>query len=130
MQLNVTVEIILGIDASAQSADDHGAAGVKSPTLDGVLPKAKGRVALQHLLTIIERTLITVLSVVVSVLIPEFDSVMAFLGSFSAFIICVIGPMLAKAVLVGRLGFWDIMLLIVAVGMAGWGTVAAFWSAA
>ena len=83
-----------------------------------------------HAFTVIERTLITLLSIAVSITIPEFDSVMAFLGSFSAFIICVIGPLMAKASLAGHLGLWDWVFLTVAIGMATWGTGAAFWSAA
>lgn len=64
----------------------------------------------------------------VSILIPEFSSVMAFLGSFSAFMLCVIGPISAKSALAGRWGVLDVLLLIVAVIMAVWGTVAPFWS--
>ena len=56
----------------------------------------------------------TLLSVIVSILIPEFDSVMAFLGSFAAFLICVIGPLTAKAWIVGHFSVRDAMLIIVA----------------
>jgi len=66
--------------------------------------------------------------VAVSILVPEFSSVMAFLGSFSAFMLCVIGPVSAKSALAGRWSVWDVLLLVVAVIMAVWGTVAAFWS--
>ena len=121
--------MILGIDTGSQSPDDHGAT-VKSPAPDGMSDKPKSRRSLHQTFTIIERTVVTFLSVLVSILVPEFDSVMAFLGSFSAFLICVIGPLSAKAWLVGRLGFWDALLLLVAVAMAAWGTGAAFWSAA
>lgn len=130
-QLNVTLEIILGIDTGSESPDDHGAAAKPSDVSpDDALAKSKGRRALRRIFTIIERTLIASLAVAVSIIVPEFDSVMAFLGSFSAFLICVIGPLLAKAELTGRLRFWDVTLLLVAVVMAAWGTGAAFWSAA
>lgn len=55
---------------------------------------------------------------------------MAFLGSFSAFLLCVIGPVSAKIVLTGRCGLWDAILLVLATIMATWGTVAALWSTA
>ncbi|KAJ3531446.1 hypothetical protein NM688_g7572 [Phlebia brevispora] len=128
--LNVTIEIILGIDTGGQLPDDHGAPLKDSPALDAVAEKSRRLLALKHIFTIIERALVTTLAVIVSIVIPEFDSVMAFLGSFSAFIICVIGPLLAKVSLVGRLGFWDVLLLLIAIAMATWGTGAAFWSAA
>jgi solute carrier family 32 (vesicular inhibitory amino acid transporter) len=76
-----------------------------------------------------ERALLTSLSVAVSILVPEFSSMMAFLGSFSAFLICVIGPVSAKVAMTGRCGPWDAFLLLTAVMMAVWGTGAAFWSA-
>jgi vesicular inhibitory amino acid transporter len=76
--------------------------------------------------TVIERVVFTFLSVGVSILIPGFSSAMAFLGSFSAFMLCVIGPVLAKRALLGW-GVWDALLLIIAVVMATWGTIAAFW---
>jgi vesicular inhibitory amino acid transporter len=80
------------------------------------------------ILTVIERIAFTFLSVGVSILVPEFSSVMAFLGSFSAFMLCVIGPVAAKSAIVGRWGVWDALLLVVAIVMAVWGTFAAFWS--
>ena len=119
----------MGIDTGSQSPDDHGVA-IKSPNMDAVSAKAKSRVALLQSLTVVERTFVTLLSVIVSIIIPEFDSVMAFLGSFSAFLICVIGPLSAKARLVGRLTWDDYVIYAIAVIMAIWGTGAAFWSAA
>ncbi|WVR08803.1 hypothetical protein IAU60_005861 [Kwoniella sp. DSM 27419] len=45
-------------------------------------------------LRVISRTLVTALCVITSVLLPGFGRVMAFLGSFSAFLICIILPLL------------------------------------
>jgi vesicular inhibitory amino acid transporter len=53
---------------------------------------------------------------------------MAFLGSFSAFMICVIGPISAKIALEGRCKSVDALLLAIAIVMATWGTIAAFWT--
>lgn len=54
---------------------------------------------------------------------------MAFLGSFSAFMLCVIGPISAKVMLAGRCGVFDAAILGLGVLMAVWGTVAAFLAA-
>lgn len=57
---------------------------------------------------------------------------MAILGAFAAFILCVIGPVTAKVVLEGKgkCGLFDAFLLVVGGVMAVWGTAAACWSAA
>lgn len=54
---------------------------------------------------------------------------MAFLGSFSAFVLCVIGPICAKIALEGRCGVFDGAIVALAVVMAVWGTGAAFMDA-
>src|SRR5437588_7704844 len=77
---------------------------------------------------IVERVSVAVLSIAVSIIVPEFSSLMAFLGSFSAFTLCVIGPISAKIALEGKCGFVDASLLAVATLMATWGTIAAFWT--
>lgn len=77
-------------------------------------------------LAIFQRVFLTVLSVLVSILVPDFSALMAFLGSFSAFMLCVIGPITAKVILAGRCGALDAGLLGLGILMAGWGTVAAF----
>jgi vesicular inhibitory amino acid transporter len=43
--------------------------------------------------------------------------------------ICVIGPISAKIALEGRCGLVDVSLLAIAIVMATWGTLAAFWAA-
>lgn len=96
---------------------------------------------------VVERVVFAVLSVAVSVAVPEFSSMMAFIGSFSAFLLCVIGklgahiacisvlkimtsgPLVAKIALERRCGPLDGIILAVGVVMAVWGTGAAFWAA-
>ena len=120
----------MGIDVGTQSPDDHGAAASKpnSPALHSTAEASKRHLALRRTFTVIERALFTIVSVAVSVLVPEFSAMMAFLGSFSAFLICVIGPVSAKVAMTGRCGMWDGLLLVIAVVMAAWGTGAALWS--
>ncbi|KAI0094699.1 transmembrane amino acid transporter protein-domain-containing protein [Irpex rosettiformis] len=129
--LNLTLEIILGIETSGSSPDDHDISSSDSkpqdPGSDAATYQRKQK--FKYIVTVIERALLTSFSVAVSILVPEFSSMMAFLGSFSAFLICVIGPVSAKVALAGRCGLWDGVLLVTAVAMAAWGTGAAFWSA-
>ena len=51
---------------------------------------------------------------------------MAFLGSFSAFLLCVIGPISAKIALTNACSFLDAFMLVAGVVMAAWGTATAF----
>ncbi|KIP12032.1 hypothetical protein PHLGIDRAFT_21325 [Phlebiopsis gigantea 11061_1 CR5-6] len=128
--LNITLEIILGIETGGHSSDDHGAAA-KSNSDDNASSLAHNRrQGLKKFFTTVERAMFTIVSVVASILVPEFSSMMAFLGSFSAFLLCVIGPVSAKVALTGRCRLWDAVLLVTAVIMATWGTMAAFWSTA
>jgi vesicular inhibitory amino acid transporter len=53
----------------------------------------------------------------------------AFLGSFSAFVLCVIGPIAAKVALERRCGVFDACVVALAVVMGVWGTGAAFLDA-
>ena len=71
----------------------------------------------------------TLLAVGVSISVPDFSALMAFLGSFSAFMICVIGPIGANIAISGKCTFFDGLTLGLATIMAVWGTVAAFLSA-
>lgn len=124
---------MLGIDTGSQSPDDHGISVKPSgPHADdnASTTPSKSRLALKKAFMTLERALFTLTSVIVSILVPEFSSMMAFLGSFSAFLLCVIGPVSAKVALTGRCSMWDGLLLVTAVIMATWGTAAAFWSTA
>ncbi|KAH8100648.1 transmembrane amino acid transporter protein-domain-containing protein [Cristinia sonorae] len=124
--LAITIEMLLGIDPGMQ-IDDHGV--TVKPTTDNQEPSFLERHhALKNTFVTIERTLFVILSVAASILVPEFSSMMAFLGAFSAFLLCVIGPVMAKIAMTGKVIPWDAFLLVTAVVMAGWGTGAAFWS--
>lgn len=119
--LNVILEIMLGID------DPTSCQGSIKPQLDTQLSTA--RQLSNRVFFIVERISVPALSILVSVLVPEFSSLMAFIGSFSAFMICVIGPISAKVALQGRCSLIDASLLVIATVMATWGTLAAFWTA-
>lgn len=123
---------MLGIEVGSQYTDDHGSSAAKpnSPALHNVAHSHERSRRVRQILTVAERSMFTVVSVAVSILVPEFSSMMAFLGSFSAFLICVIGPVFAKVMLAGHCGVWDGFILAIAVVMAVWGTGAAFWSGA
>ena len=80
----------------------------------------------KQFLVALERIMVPVMSILVSILVPQFSSLMAFLGSFSAFVICVIGPICAKIAMTGRCQWYDAVLLGVSTLMAVWGTFSAF----
>ncbi|KAF8898555.1 transmembrane amino acid transporter protein-domain-containing protein [Infundibulicybe gibba] len=122
--LNATIEILLGIDTPVATPENLAA---KSNGLKDVI--SGDRVAFKRTLAILQRVCVTLLSVGVSIMVPEFSSMMAFLGSFSAFVICVLGPISAKVMLAGRCGLFDGLVLLIGVIMAVWGTWAAFVSA-
>lgn len=81
---------------------------------------------MNNFLIFVERSAFTCLAVAISIIIPEFSPMMAFLGSFSAFVLCVIGPLAAKVALYGQSSWGDMLLLVGGVVMAVWGTIAAF----
>ncbi|KAI0639322.1 transmembrane amino acid transporter protein-domain-containing protein [Trametes polyzona] len=145
--LNVTLEVLLGIDSSS-APSEHGPA----PTVSASSPLRKTPRAVKAALVALERAALTLAAVAVSIAVPEFGSVMAVLGSTSSFTLSVIGPLAAKIALGGtgeggveadergevgrgrpwwrRAGWRDLVLLGVSVAMAAWGTVCAFMSAA
>ncbi|KAI0335356.1 hypothetical protein GY45DRAFT_1317300 [Cubamyces sp. BRFM 1775] len=105
--LNLTLEVILGIDTSGVS-DPHAAASTDNGGHSGTttLPTASSPLrrspkALKTALIALERAVLTALAVAVSILVPEFASVMAVLGSTFSFVLCVIGPVSAKIALGG-----------------------------
>ncbi|KAI9609177.1 hypothetical protein KEM48_002956 [Puccinia striiformis f. sp. tritici PST-130] len=65
-----------------------GSVGKSKPAM---LSKAFGRT--------ISRTVVTCLVVIVSILVPNFERVMSFLGAFAAFVICTILPVSAEMIL-------------------------------
>jgi len=84
--------------------------------------------SLKRQLVACERITLVCLAVVVSILVPNFGSIMAILGSFSVFVLCVIGPIAAKIALERKATTADVTILVASTAMAMWGTVAAFLS--
>ncbi|KAJ7157928.1 transmembrane amino acid transporter protein-domain-containing protein [Mycena crocata] len=119
--LNTAIQILIGIDRPIAAPEELAA--------KLAAPQQGSRVSVKAALGILQRVIVTLLSVLVSILVPEFSAAMAFLGSFSAFVLCVIGPIAAKVALNGRCGFFDGFVMALAVVMAVWGTGAAFLDA-
>jgi vesicular inhibitory amino acid transporter len=84
--------------------------------------------SLRRVLIICERIGLVCLAVAVSILVPDFGTIMAILGSFSVFVLCVIGPIVAKMSLEGEAKIVDVVILTSSIVMALWGTTAGFWS--
>ncbi|CEL57373.1 Vacuolar amino acid transporter 1 OS=Saccharomyces cerevisiae (strain ATCC 204508 / S288c) GN=AVT1 PE=1 SV=1 [Rhizoctonia solani AG-1 IB] len=127
--LNVTIEIMLGIEqphAPAHSPEQPPSPSHKQQAHIDMVPSHHAREKRNKVLRAIERTSLALAVVAVAILFPEFGVVMAFLGAFSAFMLCVIGPICAKAALNRKLEVLDAFLLVIAVGMAGLGTWVAF----
>lgn len=117
--LNIILEGIFGLDPSSGLVE--GGSRKTSPTTR--IRRSR------ELFIALERILVPVMSVTVSILVPQFSTLMAFLGSFSAFVICVIGPILAKIAMTGECCRFDGVVLAVSSMLAIWGTVSAFWIA-
>lgn len=83
-------------------------------------------VFLKRFFAVTQRVVMAMLSVTISILVPDFGAMMALLGSFAAFALCLIGPLSAKVALTGHCSMKDGMLLAVGVIMAIWGMVATF----
>ncbi|EJD04149.1 uncharacterized protein FOMMEDRAFT_82137 [Fomitiporia mediterranea MF3/22] len=116
----ITLEIFLGLEGSDPPQ-------LRTPETPGgpTTSQIKRAGFAKDVLILIERSAFTCLSVAVSIFIPEFSSMMAFVGSFSAFMLCVIGPVAAKICLERRCGLKDGALMVIAIVMATWGTIAA-----
>jgi len=115
------VESLLGLDC--YTTDDSEVDRKLSATL-----ACKFNRSLKRILIACERIALVCLAVAVSILVPDFGSIMAVLGSFTVFILCVIGPIAAKTTLQRKVTAADAMILMVSTVMAIWGTVAAFRS--
>ncbi|KZW02702.1 hypothetical protein EXIGLDRAFT_714402 [Exidia glandulosa HHB12029] len=114
--LNITVELLLGLNSPAPvPVHDHEHASNHTGWGAAV---------------VIERTALVALTAAVAVLIPDFSASMAFLGSFSAFVLCVLLPICAKVAVERRCSALDAVLLAVSCAMAASGTAAAFFAAA
>lgn len=111
-----TIEVILGLDAQSLSA---------TPVLTGLPGWIRG------ILKIVIRVLVVVAFVIIAIIFPAFDSIMAFMGSTLCFTICVILPLLFYLKIFGsevsareRLLAW--FLIVVCSILAAVGTVFAF----
>ncbi|KAJ8084203.1 hypothetical protein PM082_002970 [Marasmius tenuissimus] len=116
--LNAALEVLLGIESAVATPEDM-----------AMKMSASMRWSLKDFLSSFQRILVTLASVSVSVAVPEFSAMMAFLGSFSAFMLCIIGPVVAKVALDRKCGTADALILLVGVVMVVWGTGSAFVAA-
>ncbi|KAJ7919137.1 transmembrane amino acid transporter protein-domain-containing protein [Mycena leptocephala] len=105
--LTATLEILLRIDEPRSNEEINKMSG----------PQAS-RENVKRALRIVQRICVTLLSVLIEIL--------AFLGCSSAFMLCVIGPLAANASILGRCGVVDGSIMVLALIMAVWGTVALF----
>ena len=122
--------MFFGLDTTGAAPGDHGApSSAPSSTPSAPSSAAPSTSTLRPLLIAAERIALTLLAVAVSVLVPEFASVMAVLGATFSFLLCIIGPLCAKAALARRVRLGDAFLLALSAAMAVWGTVCAFESA-
>ena len=126
--LNITLEMLLGIDSSSSAPDDHGL--VTKDTVSDSSSHTKTRKVLYRNLAIgMERVVLVCVSVGISIIVPDFSAMMAFLGAFTSFLLCIIGPVAAKMALTRQVKWYDSIILLTAIIMASWGTGAAFWTA-
>lgn len=78
--------------------------------------------------SIIQRILMTFLSVAVSVAFPEFTSMVGILGAVFSFLLCVIGPICAKIAIEKTWTKWDILIVSIGVAMGSWGTFSLWYT--
>lgn len=142
---NVTLEIVLGIDPVHRGPPHEHSVSKRVGHEASYPAKERTNHALKRILFIIERISFVLISVAVSILLPDFrythlfvlstldsadqyfSAMMAILGSFTAFLICVIGPIGAKLSLEGS-NSKDIVILVIAIAMAAWGSCVAIMS--
>jgi len=109
-QLNLTIEGLLGITSAQQAVAlpvdsaisdtlQSGHSRDASPTdpehrlsKDHTEAPSAAAIPLYKYLRVISRTIVTCLCAGTAIILPGFGRVMAFLGSFSAFLICIILP--------------------------------------
>ncbi|EEB89800.1 hypothetical protein MPER_12068, partial [Moniliophthora perniciosa FA553] len=116
--LNAALEVLFRIEPRVATSEDM-AVKIAAPM----------RWSKRDMLSHLQRILVALAAVGVSIAVPDFDAMMAFLGSFSAFMICIIGPIAAKVALERRCGIADSFIIAIGLAMAIWGTGAAFVAA-
>ncbi|KJA26174.1 hypothetical protein HYPSUDRAFT_133333 [Hypholoma sublateritium FD-334 SS-4] len=120
--LNSMIEILLGTDTPFASPEDL------ADKPDGLSVAAIGSsFGWKRAIGIAQRVLLTGAAVTVSIFVPEFSAVMAILGSFSAFMLSIVGPVVANVAIEGVCGPFDAVIIAAGIVMAAWGTTAAFW---
>ncbi|KAJ7886654.1 transmembrane amino acid transporter protein-domain-containing protein, partial [Mycena leptocephala] len=119
--LNTTIDLLIGIDRPTSAEVPE-----KKPT---ELRRRGLPDSVKRVLGVVQRVAVALLSVTVSILVPDFSTTITFVGSFSAFVICVIGPIAAKVAIARRCGVFDGFVLALVVVMAVGGTIAAFLDA-
>lgn len=148
MQLNITVETLLGLNEPVEEQAppnmqevDNSVQVVYSQAESGHYPEEEPllndgsndwkpphvllhlrRKRVRNVLRGVGKLVVANLVVAVSIMVPQFSALMSFLGAFSAFTICISGPLLAKMALERRCEFIDALILIVVIGMTIWGT--------
>jgi len=120
--VNVMLEVMLGLESDVPQVSTED----RSNPAKNLVHGSPSHYIIKRVLTGVERVAFTLLSVIVSILVPEFSAMMALLGAFSAFMLCIIGPILAKVVLTGRVEVFDGVVLGLTSFMAVWGTITAF----
>ena len=95
-QLNVTIESILSINPSLPGDESQiFTSSISNPedTRDRLdSDKIKSKENMKAIFRVGSRIITTGVCVITAILLPGFGKVMAFLGSFSAFLICIILP--------------------------------------
>jgi vesicular inhibitory amino acid transporter len=93
-QLNVTIESILSINPSLPGDESQIFTSSISNPEDTTVhdDKIKSKEKMKAALRVGSRIVTTGVCVITAILLPGFGKVMAFLGSFSAFLICIILP--------------------------------------
>jgi hypothetical protein len=139
--LNGTIEYILGLNHDYLLLDDEvksinsdyddvdhsppksAFANVASATTSAIshLSLSGAPAPVRSSIRVVVKVVTTALVVLIAIYLPGFEQVMSFLGSFSAFVICVHGPILANLALnwqdISRAGFVvDCVLLAISTG--------------
>ncbi|KXN89865.1 Vacuolar amino acid transporter 1 [Leucoagaricus sp. SymC.cos] len=111
-----TSEILMGLDLPERCIQKS----------EGATQVSVSRTKLRKTFVSLQRIALTCASVAVSIYIPEFSVMMAFLGSFSAFCLSIVGPIAAKVKIEGKCSVFDAVIMLTGTIMAIWGTFAAF----
>ncbi|KAJ7462683.1 transmembrane amino acid transporter protein-domain-containing protein [Mycena galericulata] len=115
--LSATLEILLRIDVPRHSLSEE---------MGKMSAAQASRENIKRGLRIVQRICVTVLSVMLSILVPGFSDILAFLGCSSAFMLCVIGPLAAEVSISRECRMFDGLVMTVSLFMAVWGTIALF----